>query len=571
MGGNITKEVGQRKRDEREELINEMEKQLGLAEDHPDDAVYTHTSPEEIVANLKSRKNGWTAERVMIAFIRSACAAHRKTNCLTEILFAEALEEARKLDKDYAATGIADGPFWGLPSSFKDTYNIKGVDTSLGCSPHCFKPTEKLEDEGGLVQLFRQGGGIPFCKTNIPQTLLAFECRNPVFGPTTNPYTSARTCGGSSGGEAALIALNGSPMGWGSDIGGSLRIPASYSGVCGLKPVKGRWPTKGQRSATPGFEGIQGIVGPMGRNVDDLAFGARNMLTLAQESTARINGEQLIHMPWKEVELPKKLRVGYFTEDNCIKASPACVRAVEESVAALRKAGHEVVRFEPPDVSEALKVFAGLTSADGYKTLLGNIGPDPMEPSMRLVTIGSRIPRWLAWFAHWLLDSVLKDHMFASTFATSRPKSVEEFWKYTRRRDVYANAFRKLVWEDKKFDMILCPVQAVPAVEHGRTNFLSPLCIGTVLYNVVDSTVGVIPVTHVDRERDATPPDYLEGSQGSWLLEKRVYEGGPEKAAYDAEKMHGLPVGVQIVGQAWEEEKVLAIMKVVEELVAYEP
>lgn len=93
------------------------------------------------------------------------------------------------------------------------------------------------------------------------------------------------------------------------------------------------------------------------------------------------------------------------------------------------------------------------------------------------------------------------------------------------------------------------------------------ISVGTILYNVVDSTVGVLPVTRVDAERDAAPADILTGSTGSWLLERRVY--GTADPAYDASKMHGLPVGVQIVGQAWEEEKVLKIMELVEQSVKY--
>lgn len=96
-------------------------------------------------------------------------------------------------------------------------FNIVGVDSSIGCSPHCFKPCEKPEDEAAIVKVYREAGGIPFCKTAIPQTLLAFECANPIFGVSTNPYASTRTCGGSSGGEGALIALQGSPLGWGTD------------------------------------------------------------------------------------------------------------------------------------------------------------------------------------------------------------------------------------------------------------------------------------------------------------------------------------------------------------------
>ncbi|OWZ71401.1 hypothetical protein AYX14_03160 [Cryptococcus neoformans] len=568
-----TVRVAQLKQEERERLVSEMESLLGLQSEHPEDEQYISPRPEEIVGNLKSHKKGWTAERVMIAFIRAACAAQRKTNCLTEVLFREALDEAKRLDKEFFETGKAEGAFWGLPSSFKDTFNIKGVDSSIGVSPHCFQPTEDSSQEGALVKLFRAAGGIPLCKTNIPQTLLSFECKNPIFGRATNPTAADRTCGGSSGGEGAIVALKGTPMGWGSDIGGSLRIPAHYCGIYTLKPVMGRWPSSGGRASVKGFEGIKAVVGPMARSVDDLIFASRTMLTLAQQSSVSLNGEQLLPIPWREVEIPKKLRVGYFTDDHAIKASPACVRAVLESVQVLEKAGHEVIEFDPPDVPEALKIFAGLTSSDGYKTLLGNLGCDPMETSMRLTTLGAKYPRWLHRILTWLIAKFTGDHLYAEVFASSRFKTVTEYWQYVHKRNVYASHFRNLAWEQNKFDMIVCPVQAVPALKHDETEWLSPLCIGTVLFNVVDSTVGVLPVTHVDRDLDVLPADYLEDSKGSKLLEKRMYIGKPgkEDPTYDAEKMHGLPVGVQVVGKAWEEEKVLEMMKVLDRLIGYEP
>lgn len=135
-------------------------------------------------------------------------------------------------------------------------------------------------------------------------------------------------------------------------------------------------------------------------------------------------------------------------------------------------------------------------------------------------------------------------------------------------RDAYTRAFRNAAWQDQKFDFLLCPPQAVPALEHGRTTDLSPLAIGTILFNVVDSTAGVLPVTRVDPERDATPENYLAGSTGSWILEKKVY-GGTDPA-YDSKKMAGLPVGVQIVGRTFEEERVLAVMKIVEGAMGYQ-
>lgn len=143
---------------------------------------------------------------------------------------------------------------------------------------------------------------------------------------------------------------------------------------------------------------------------------------------------------------------------------------------------------------------------------------------------------------------------------------------------------KQQIWEDGGYDFLICPVMAVPALEHQRTKFLSPLwyivifpafisskltktSIFTVLFNMVDSTVGVIPVTKVDKTSDTIPPDFLAGSQGSKILEGRTYSGSDP--AYDATKMHGLPVGVQIVGKPWEEEKVLAMMGILEKMVDY--
>ena len=155
---------------------------------------------------------------------------------------------------------------------------------------------------------------------------------------------------------------------------------------------------------------------------------------------------------------------------------------------------------------------------------------------------------------------------------------MEQTYEWTSRRDQYADAFRKLVsaaidnaepeaWYDHKFDFVIAPVQAVPALQHGSTTFLSPLAIWTILFNIVDSTVGVVPVTRVKAGLDQHDGSFLKGSDGSKLLEKRVYGG--TKPAYDAQQMDGLPLGVQIVGQAWEEERVLKMMKIVEGLVHF--
>lgn len=216
-----------------------------------------------------------------------------------------------------------------------------------------------------LVTFIREAGGIPFVKTNVPQTLLSFECANPVWGVTSNPYSKDHTPGGSSGGEAAILAMDGAAIGWGSDIGGSLRIPAHYCGVYSLKPGHGRITTSnntctypfvyGYRTFTepmnikplatdPGFKNVSVVYGPMGRGVEDLEAAARAVI-------GRRGSDKFYFpapIPYRDVQLPKKLKFGYYLMDGLVKASPACKRAVLETVETLRREGHECVEFDVP-------------------------------------------------------------------------------------------------------------------------------------------------------------------------------------------------------------------------------
>ncbi|XP_023344204.1 fatty acid amide hydrolase 1 [Eurytemora carolleeae] len=129
------------------------------------------------------------------------------------------------------------GSLYGLPISVKECFFVKGYDATIGLSGLINKPA--LEDSP-YVKFIKDAHGIPFCLTNIPQTMVSYSCSNPVYGNTCNPHDLLRTPGGSSGGEGALIAAGASLLGIGSDIGGSLRIPSHFSGVVGLKPTNGR-------------------------------------------------------------------------------------------------------------------------------------------------------------------------------------------------------------------------------------------------------------------------------------------------------------------------------------------
>ncbi|KAF4337158.1 general amidase [Fusarium beomiforme] len=177
-----------------------------------------------------------TATRVVTAFCQRASVAHQINNCLHEIFFDQALGRARYLDDYYAENGKPLGPLHGLPISLKDQFHVKGVDTTMGYVGWIGRnlgitdPDKTHKVESQIVSELLSLGGVFFCKTSLPQTLLFGETKNNIIGQTLNPINQGLSCGGSSGGEAALMALGGSSIGVGTDIGGSLRIPAGFCG-----------------------------------------------------------------------------------------------------------------------------------------------------------------------------------------------------------------------------------------------------------------------------------------------------------------------------------------------------
>ncbi|KAG6890091.1 hypothetical protein C0995_012040 [Termitomyces sp. Mi166 len=509
---------------------------------------FINATATEIVTCIENGE--WTASQVVEAYIFRAVQAHAATNCLTEVMFDWAREQARDLDNEFSVMKRLRGPLHGVPTSFKDQFDIVGYDSTIGFTQWANKPATTNAD---LVSQFLAAGAVLFVKTNVPQTMFTFECSNPLWGRSTNPHNDQYTCGGSSGGEGALLAMDGSAVGIGSDIGGSLRIPAAYCGIYSLKPSTGRISFAGSRSPVNGFEGIKTVVGPMARSVEDLQLVSRVVFGVQGDE------QSIAPIPYRQIQLPPKLRFGYYTSDNFVKASPACQRAILETVEALRKKGHECIELNLPGASDAFNIFVGLTSADGYKKLLSHLGPDPKENSLWLVTSVPKLPSFVRSLASWMIEKVLGDKIFANLARTAR------------------------VWNKYGFDAIIAPVQAVPQLPHGYAEpnpFAAPfvnmihihsgcdhfgaLVAATVLYNVLDHPVGCLPVTHIDPLKDQITPEWTAGpGHGSSYLEKGVFYS--ETPLYNPIQSAGMPVGIQIVGKKWEEEKVLEMMHIVDD------
>lgn len=154
--------------------------------------------------------------------------------------FKDALEAARKLDKYLAQHHEPVGPLHGMVVTLKDQFNVKGYDTTLGYVGRAFSPAKQ---DATVVKMLKSLGAVVLGKTNLPQSIMWCETENPLWGLTTNPYSQDYTPGGSTGGEAVLVAAGASMLGMGTDIGGSIRIPSHMMGICGFKPSVSLYPS----------------------------------------------------------------------------------------------------------------------------------------------------------------------------------------------------------------------------------------------------------------------------------------------------------------------------------------
>ncbi|KAI5924051.1 amidase [Camillea tinctor] len=477
-----------------------------------------------------------------------ALKAHEKTNCLTEVMIPAA--------EGWISDGSINtqGPLAGIPVSLKDTINVGGFDSTVGFSS--FVGNKPAED-GPVARLLKDAGAVPYVKTNLPITLLSFESTNDVWGRCTNPHNNKYSPGGSTGGEAALLALGGR-IGIGSDVAGSVRAPAHFSGIYSLRCSTGRWPKAGFATSMPGQEGVPSVYSPMTRTLNDLTYFTSSIIGM-QPWKYDYSVHPLAWRPEIEEEYAtkEKFRVGVMRTDGVVDPSPACRRALEMAEEALKEAGHEIVEIDPPSPYEALYLGSLLLNADGcqmFKSFFrygewNDPGADQMDWFMRLA-------RPFKYIYYLWVKYVRKDDIWAGLVKDWHAKSAFENWQLVAKREAYRSKWYDW-WNKENLDFLLTPTNATPAVPHDGMKDAVSSCGYTFLFNLLDYTCGCLPVTHVDKELDKLPSGFsikkLNGvAQGAYKL-------------YDAEAMHGLPVGIQVVGRRLEEEKVLSIMKRVED------
>jgi fatty acid amide hydrolase len=483
-----------------------------------------------------------SSRQIVEALHRRADAVDGSVGALVHQLRDEALARAREAD-DARARGERRGPLHGLPITIKENIDTRGLASTLGMRARQGTPAE---EDAVLVKMAREAGAIVLAKTNVPQTLLSpMETTNALFGTTRNPFSLDHGPGGSSGGEGAALASGSSVLGIGTDIGGSIRNPAAYCGVAGLKPTAHRWSNRGSNTALAGQETIRSQTGPMARTADDVAllFGALDPVRQAAMDPA-VPPLPAVDPTTVDVS---GLRVGVYDDDGFFTPGAAPRRAVRMAADVLERAGAQVVPYEPPNVEEIVYLYFSVLGSDGSATLREALGSepviDPLKTIFRLAQLPSAARRTLG-----LAARAMGERRVAGLLARLGEKRVQELWRMTARRTALVHDELR-AWDDRALDAVVCPAQVTPACPHGLSHdFTLSICY-VARANLLNQPAGVVPVTRVrpDETRRDKPRDRLD-----------------KRAAQIEERGAGLPVGVQVVGRAWREQTVLRLMQVIE-------
>ncbi|KAA8651633.1 hypothetical protein EYZ11_004895 [Aspergillus tanneri] len=467
-----------------------------------------------------------SSEEVVRAFSKRAAIAHQLTRCLTEPLFERALYQAKELDLHLQRSGKPIGPLHGLPVSIKDTFHVKDVDSTMGLAALAFQPAT---EDSPLVKLLESLGAVIIAKTNVPQTVGTLDSCNHLFGRTLNPLNRQLTAGGSSGGEGALVALRGTMVGFGTDIGGSIRVPAMCNGIYGFKPSVGRVPYRGQEAGHVPAKmriSLQAVAGPLARSVADLGAIMGEVVPRAE-----LFGEDCIPGQWQgefpSLQLPetqaRNVTIGVLRSDGIVEPLPPIAKVLDEVARTLRRTpGVKVVEIPvPPALAKCQGLAGRLMGVDG-----GNSMMDLLEST------GEPLIPWLQG-------------------RTKRGKelTLTQLGQLQAQRSVVERELLKMWTLDgvtgRRIDAIIHPVAPHPVPEIDRYNAVGY----TSSFNLLDYPAGAIPVRPFNESDLETGKEMTAPVIGSWdkanrmlwnenTVDRRVYLDSPLSIQVITPKLH---------------------------------
>jgi amidase len=396
-----------------------------------DDSI-TSASASELANAIRSKK--LSSKAIVEAHLNRIAQVNPKLNAIVQLTADSARKEADEADAAIAR-GEIKGPLHGVPITIKDTLETTGVICTGGTKGRAnFVP----KADATAVARLRAAGGIILGKTNVPELAAAIESDNLVYGRTNNPYDLTRTPGGSSGGESAIVSAGGSPLGLGTDAGGSIRIPAHFCGLAAIKPTSGRVPRTGQFPRPMGARNAVFHVSLIARKVADLA------LALPIIAGPDFRDYSIVDMPLgdpKAVTI-KGLKVAFFDDDGAATPTKEILAAVRDSAKAFSDAGVKIEENRPPDAAKAASVYFDMSRGDGgagTRAFLQSIGSDPISP---------------------LLEKALTTSVAPAMANTTEALAAFVRW------DQFRNSMLGFM---ENYDAILSPVAPYPALLHGTS------------------------------------------------------------------------------------------------------
>ena len=472
-------------------------------------ARWAYRSAGELAQSLTKKEI--SALEVTDQFIARIEALDGDLNAVPVRDFTRARDAARKAD-----AALARGerrPLLGVPITVKESYNVAGLPTTWGIP--AFKDFVAEEDALAVTRL-KGGGGVILGKTNVPLVLGDWQSYNDIHGVTNNPWDRARSPGGSSGGSSAALAAGFGPLSIGSDIGGSLRVPAHFCGVCAHKPTHGLVASRGH--LPPGLPALPGavdlaVIGPMARCVDDLALALD--LIAGPDEAAEGRGYRLSLPPARHEQL-SDFRVLFIAEHPLLRTSAAVGASLDRLATQLTAAGVDVKNETRllPDLAASARLYVKLLNAVMSARL-----PDDRHAGMRAAV--EKIPA--------------DDQSLTAELARGAVLSHREWLRADFARQGLKQQWRALF---RDFDVVICPPAATPAFPHDHSS----------------------PQEKRKLAVDGKEFPYLH--QLVWA--ELATTCGLPATVIPIGVAEGLPIGVQIIGQEFDDRTTLAFASLVE-------
>lgn len=382
------------------------------------------------MAISKAIRSGTVSSEEMVkACLNRIEAVNPKINAVVTLAADRALEEAKRADADLAK-GKCRGILHGVPMTIKDSFDTAGVISTAGTEG---RRTFVPKRDATAVARLRAVGAILLGKTNTPEFTMSYDTRNLMFGPTKNPYDLNKSPGGSSGGAAAIVAAGGTPFDFGSDTGGSIRVPSCFCGIAGIKPTQGRMPLTGHIVGCGcGVSYRLTQIGPMARFVEDLF----PLLRVVAGPDGR--DPSVVPMRLRDPNLVKinGLRVAFHTDNGIQPASPEVKQTVEATADILSNIGARVEEGCPKELANLNDFWLLADVADGGKwiaDLLKRSGTTRWDPH-------------IDWFSE------------------STPLSGEDFSKFLRTWQKFRADMTRYL---SGYDVLLCPVNSWASLPSG--------------------------------------------------------------------------------------------------------